>query len=934
MVPKRFKSLCSMAKWMKDNEHKKRVFMVQKQDCATLIDTAHKSKKFKSAWGRKAKHGNKKCKKDYGCNTEICVNDDGFAKTFPNVYLAYQYLSGPKLRKQQVIAVGLGKCSDLYGSGCIYTEWFDLDDPVSDDVEEESVPFAHQMVLSSDLDSVVETEQKDKGVKKMGKMHKGMHRSCPPTEMMGGAEFMTTSGQSKLGSNDPGHLFKTTELKVQCRNSENEQKVSEEFSWDEVQKNVTCRDWKIRYCCKDMWGGTGGTSLKPTKNLKRPSEMVRVDKPERDYLFEGCRWRKPTSTKNLEKSGSDDESKLMKLDNKIRKKLKGETKKDKNYCKGFALGTRFIDVRTQDEQSLPYDEVKDQDILKLSPVYGFMCKGKTCKDYNVRYCCIKKATDYGDWKNWQPWTKCNRECGGGNRERTRTCEKGKECYAASDSATKQEEPCNTDPCGKNSAEKYSKWGSWSDCDVSCGEGHRRRFRTCQDTKGCKDDSGKPLKFGDKESHDGTCKEDPCPKFQWGKWTAWAGCDSDKCDKVTYPVRVRKCFERLLGDPNPQPATLDDCGGEEGSKEANKVQCPFNPCKQDGKWTKWSKWGQCQLYCKQIRLRSCSNPAPAGKGKDCEGPNFEEKECKPEGGKKCSEEPCVYSTWSPWGSCSVTCGTHDDAMAGVRSRHRHVIRGKLEECKKDNDVGSKGTCQHCTIRPQDVKKSNFEKPGPLCIKECPRDCEYGQWTSWTSSMNKKCVYCNPASGPVKQQPKTMTRTRKIKTEAIGNGEPCDKKVETVSCKDVHVDKKCSELQVTQWGDWSECLFESSGEKDVNCQNVKGVQRRTRFCKSKGKGKKKCSEKISDERSCLEMCPNTDPYEPWSKWTECKGKGIKKEKNGEKCGTGTRHRTRKCQKWIKKDPNAMKKFCRQGKEEKVDEICGFGNCMVKEEEEINP
>ena len=70
----------------------------------------------------------------------------------------------------------------------------------------------------------------------------------------------------------------------------------------------------------------------------------------------------------MKDTGSDDESKLMKLDNKMKKVLKGESKKVQNYCRGFALGTRFIDVRTNDKQSLPYDEVKDQNILKVSPV--------------------------------------------------------------------------------------------------------------------------------------------------------------------------------------------------------------------------------------------------------------------------------------------------------------------------------------------------------------------------------------------------------------------------------------------------------------------------------------------------------------------------------------------------------------------------------------
>ena len=42
---------------------------------------------------------------------------------------------------------------------------------------------------------------------------------------------------------------------------------------------------------------------------------------------------------------------------------------------------------------------------------------------------------------------------------------------------------------------------------------------------------------------------------------------------------------------------------------------------------------------------------------------------------------------------------------------------------------------------------------------------------------------------------------------------------------------------------------------------------------------------------------EPFEKWSEWSQCKG--LEKEENGEKCGTGQKTRKRKCQKWIKKE-----------------------------------
>ena len=51
--------------------------------------------------------------------------------------------------------IGLGDCEALYYKGCINTEFFDLDDPSSDDFEEESVPSAHKLVLNSGMLALV-----------------------------------------------------------------------------------------------------------------------------------------------------------------------------------------------------------------------------------------------------------------------------------------------------------------------------------------------------------------------------------------------------------------------------------------------------------------------------------------------------------------------------------------------------------------------------------------------------------------------------------------------------------------------------------------------------------------------------------------------------------------------------------------------------------
>ena len=71
-------------------------------------------------------------------------------------------------------------------------------------------------------------------------------------------------------------------------------------------------------------------------------------------------------------------------------------------------------------------------------------------------------------------------------------------------------------------------------------------------------------------------------------------------------------------------------------------------------------------------------------------------------------------------------------------------------------------------------------------------------------------------------------------------------------------------------------------------------------------------------------NSDPYEPWSKWSECSTQG--KEDNGESCGKGKRERSRKCKKFILDGKEkAVKEFCRYSKVQKVESECDLGPCQ---------
>ena len=63
-----------------------------------------------------------------------------------------------------------------------------------------------------------------------------------------------------------------------------------------MKHNVTCRDWKMNYCCENLWGMPGLYKLVAQaaegKVPKPKSETdVLVDPPLKRHLFEDCDWQ-------------------------------------------------------------------------------------------------------------------------------------------------------------------------------------------------------------------------------------------------------------------------------------------------------------------------------------------------------------------------------------------------------------------------------------------------------------------------------------------------------------------------------------------------------------------------------------------------------------------------------------------------------------------
>jgi hypothetical protein len=172
--------------------------------------------------------------------------------------------------------------------------------------------------------------------------------------------------------------------------------------------------------------------------------------------------------------------------------------------------------------------------------------------------------------DWQGWSKCSAECGGGVQHRMRAVESGMKHKGKPCDATTEETACNGQACEKDC--ELSQWSVWSPCSKACDGGTQKRVKyVAQEPEG----AGKcPGKWTKKRLEYMKCNSMSClsPKSRacstWDKDTTMYTCET-----------VPTCCEGYRGMG--LDAKTVQCVPAEWAGSDYKAQCPAKTLKCNG-----------------------------------------------------------------------------------------------------------------------------------------------------------------------------------------------------------------------------------------------------------------------------------------------------------------------------------------------------------------
>ncbi|KAK5883478.1 hypothetical protein CesoFtcFv8_000271 [Champsocephalus esox] len=304
---------------------------------------------------------------------------------------------------------------------------------------------------------------------------------------------------------------------------------------------------------------------------------------------------------------------------------------------------------------------------------------------------------------------------------------------------------------------------------------------------------------------------------WATWGRWSVC-SQECDGGNQ-VRTRACqpeedvCQGIVEEGracNPQPCIGKERNRSQGLRaivglkrdNTDDSNQGVVATQTDSKTDEWSPWSTCSITCGegwQSRTRVCATTPFTTQ---CTGPLRENRPCN--NTAVCPVDG-AWEEWTPWSLCSSTCGR------GYRERSR--------TCKMPLNGG-----EPCRGPTRQTKFCN--------IAVCPVDGSWNDWSGW-SSCTASC-----SNG-------TMQRMRECNGPSYGGSECHGSWKDSTNCflKDCPVDGRWH-----AWTSWGSCSKTCGG----------GIQQRQRVCEGPFFGGEPCPGEKGEQKRCNEKrCP--EPHE---------------------------------------------------------------------------